>query len=312
MTLLKKFTPYYLKALFSVVFFCLGSQILSAQELNCDVKVTYENIQVTDPSVFRDLEKQIFDFMNNTKWTRDKFEAQEKIDCSIYINILKELSLNKFSAQATIKSSRPVYNSSYTTVVFDVIDKDFEFNFDQFSVLQYRETEFADNLTSSLAFYALTIIGMDYDSFQRNGGARYHKQAQEIVATATSANAPGWTANTTNNRGNVSKFWISENLTNPKYKNYSLAIYDFHRNGLDKMYDNPNVAWRGVLNSLKKIQTINKERRNLPILSTYFNAKSDEIVGIFSKAPGNLKTEAANIALEVDVARTKTYKKLLK
>ncbi|MBX2845830.1 MAG: DUF4835 family protein [Saprospiraceae bacterium] len=280
------------------------------QELNCEVIVTTENIQVTDPTVFEDLQQKVFEFMNNTKWTRDKFEPQEKIDCSIYINILNEIALNEFSATATIKSSRPVYNSSYQTVLLDVIDKDFQFTYDPFTIFEYRSTEFANNLTSSLAFYAYTIIGLDYDSFQRNGGARYHKKAQEIVNTATSVNYSGWTANTTNNRGNLSKYWLNENLTNPKYRNFNLAIYDYHRNGLDRMYDNPNTAWRGVMNSLKKVQSVNKETRNLPIVFSFFEAKSDEIVGVFSKASPKMKTDVYNIVTEVDVTHTKTYKQL--
>ncbi len=298
--------------LLSTILFFLILISAEAQELNCEVKVTTEDIQVTDPSVFRELERKIFEFLNNTKWTTEKFEEQERIDCSFYLNILRESGPDQFDAVATIKSSRPVYNSVYNTVILDVHDKDFVFTFDPFTTLEYRQNEFANNLTASLAFYAYTIIGLDFDSFGRSSGRPYHAKAKQLVEIAATEPYPGWKVGSTNNRGNLSKYWISENLTNNKYMNIRHAYYDYHRQGLDQMYSNPQAGQRTILNALKRLQTLNKQNKNLPMMALFFNAKRDEIVGVFSKASPSLKNNVVNIVMEIDLANDRTYRKLLK
>jgi len=311
MTLLK---PYQIFRSFITLSLCslMLAPSLLAQELNCDVNVTYENIQPDDPNLFKDLEQNIRDFMNDTVWTRDEFQPQERINCSIYIDIVKEISLDQFSATATIKSSRPVFNSDYKTVVFDLVDRDFEFKYDQFITLSFKESEYSDNLTSMLAYYAYTIIGLDYDTFQRGSGLRHFKKAQDIVNSASSSPFPGWTANNTNNRGELTKYWLNENLLNPKYRNIRDAYYDYHRNGLDHMYDDPQIAYRSTIAAVKRLKIVNQQRRNLPMIYTFFNAKSDEITGLFSDAPTTFKTQIVNLVTELDPINSRKYEAILK
>ncbi len=283
-----------------------------AQELNCEVKVTYENVQQADLSIFNNLESKIFSFLNDTKWTNEKFEDQERIQCSFYLDILSEESQNTYKAMATIKSTRPVYNSTYNTVLLDVIDTDFIFEFDPFTVLEYRQGEFSNNLTASLAFYAYTIIGLDYDSFKINGGNPYHDKAEDIVMQASTSNYPGWNQSNTNNKGQVSKYWINNNLTDPRYNTFRSLFYDYHRKALDNLYETPRDSWSTITNVMLKMDRFYKQNRNLAVVYIFFDAKAQEIVDIMQKASPAQKQKVAEMAQNIDPINTKIYKSLTK
>lgn len=301
-----------MRSLFNVLLFCVISISAVGQELNCDVRVTYENLRQTDPATFRSLEDKIRVFLNETAFTNDEFKEEERIDCTCNINILTEAGMNQFQAQATIVSTRPVYNSTYETVLLDVIDKDFQFEFDPYVILEYRENDFANNLTSMLAFYAYTMIGLDYDSFEQNGGRQYHEKARQIVQNATATPYPGWTQSNTNNGGDMSKFWINQNLTEARYSSFKNNFYNYHRNGLDLLYENPQEAWKTITEVSTNFQNFNKQNRNLPIMYVFFNAKAEEIVEIMAKATPLQQQKVVESLQEVDPANTKLYKSLLK
>lgn len=258
------------------------------------------------------MEKNIWTFLNETAFTDDQFEEEERINCTFNINIIKEVGLNQYQAQATIVSTRPVYNSTYETVIFDLIDKDFYFEFDPFSTLEYRENEYANNLTSMLAFYAYTIIGLDYDSFAYNGGRKFHEIARQIVQNAQASPYPGWTQADTNNGGDLSKYWISNNLTEARYNSFKTNFYEYHRNGLDKLYENPQDSWETITDVTTSLAAFNKQNRNLPIIYIFFNAKAQEIVDIMGKANPNQQQKVVESCLEIDPLNNKLYKSLLK
>lgn len=297
---------------FIFIGFLLLCNLGFAQELNCDVRITYENLRQTDPAAFRTMEEKIRSFLNETAFTKDAFDEEERINCTFNINILRETGLNQYQAQATIVSTRPVYNSTYETVLLDVIDKDFFFEFDPYAILEYRENEFANNLTSMLAFYAYTIIGLDYDSFEKNGGKEYHDRARQIVQNAQSTPYPGWTQSNTNNGGDLSKFWINNNLTETRYTTFRNNFYEYHRNGLDQLYDDPQESWETITKVATSFANFNQSNRNLPIMYIFFNAKAEEIVEIMEKASPNQQQKVVESCIEVDPTNNKLYKSLLK
>lgn len=300
------------KQLLFSFFVFFSSSIVIGQELNCSVAVRYENVRQTDPQLFKQLEERIQKFMNETAWTKDRFRPEERINCDILLNILSEANQNTFNAVATIKSSRPVYNTTYNSVILDVIDNDFEFVFDPYTQFLYRENDFANNLTSSLAFYAYTIIGLDYDTFILNGGKKYHKKAQEIVQLGSTQPFPGWTQSNTNNKGNISKFWISNNLTEQRFDIFKTQLYQYHRNGLDNMYEDPSKSWKVITSVSEELAKFNRQNRNTPFMYVFFNAKAQEITNIMQKASSAQKTKVANNCLEIDPNNSKLYKKLQK
>ncbi len=219
--------------LFIILFILFISYLnLWAQELKCGVEVVTPKLQLNDPKVFEVLKTSVFEFMNNRKWTDDVFQEEEKIEVNLLINITEEISATRFRATFTIKSVRPVHNSSYNSVLFNHVDDEIEFSYEQYQPLTYNDNTFIDNLTATLAFYSYMVVGLDYESFSPGGGTPYFQKAQNIVNNAQNTSEPGWKAF----EKSFNRYWIAENFNNSKYGDFNKIIYDYHRNGMDVMY----------------------------------------------------------------------------
>jgi hypothetical protein len=68
-----------------LIILIINSSCLFAQELNFTVTVANPQARATDPKVFKALETSIRDFLNNTKWTEDVFETQERLTGNILL-----------------------------------------------------------------------------------------------------------------------------------------------------------------------------------------------------------------------------------
>ena len=197
-----------------VSLFILKSEVINAQELNCNFQVNSSQIMGSDKSIFDVMQKNLSEFVNNKKWTNNSYQIQEKIECTMLINITERVSTNSFKATIQVQSRRPIFNSSYSSTIINHIDKDFEFTFSEFEQLEYSENSYISNLTSVVSYYVYMILAMDYDSFSKNGGSPYLIKAQAIVSNAQGANGSGWKAfEDTKNR-----YWLVENLLKPNYK----------------------------------------------------------------------------------------------
>jgi hypothetical protein len=293
-------------------FFLLAALLIamgsSAQELNCTVKVITAQLQVVDPKVFQTLQKSIFEFMNNRKWTNDNFTAGERIDCSILINVTQELSSDKFAAQITIQSNRPVHNAGYNSTLLKWADKDFQFQYAEYQPLEFSETTFGSNLTSVLAYYAYMIIGLDYDSFSPSGGTPHYQKAQNIVNAAQSSAESGWKSyESIRNR-----YWLVNNLLNSKFEDMRTVIYKYHREGLDKMFENPEIGRKAISESLNLMNKVNEDAPNSMIMQVYLQGKSDELVNIYSKATPQEKSNAVQILSKLDASNSSKYQAIMK
>lgn len=290
-----------------IIIFLLFAYSLNsvAQELNCQVKVQTPQLQIADPKLFKTMETAIFEFMSNTKWGNDEFAQEEKIDCSIFINITKENSVSSFEAEVTIQSNRPVYNSSYNSVTFLYRDN-VSFEYVEFQPIEFNENTYTTELSSLLAFYAYTVLGYDYDSFSPMGGNAYFQKAQQIINFAQNSPAPGWKAFDSDR----SRYWLMEQLLNNKYADVRSAFYTYHRQGLDQMYEDPKVGRSQVINALKKMEAVQKDFPNTMPVRRFMEAKSDELVQIFkdgSIAP-NEKAQATNALFKLDPAQANKYR----
>ncbi|MEO8934262.1 MAG: DUF4835 family protein [Xanthomarina sp.] len=265
-----------------LIFLMLCSSISSsyAQELNCKVVINAEQTGNANLPVFKTLEKQIFEFINTTKWTNKEFSSLERIECSIYINIIGHTGDN-FNASIQVQSSRPVYGSSYNTTVYNVNDKDFNFQYLEFQNLTYNPNSFESNLISVLTFHVNMILGTDADTFSPNGGEDYFKQAQNIVNYSQSGNSKGWKLSD----GNQSKFVLIDNMLAQNFASYRKVMYQYHREGLDLMSENQKEAKSKIANALVSLEPMNRTRPNSFLLRTFFDAKADEIKDIFSSGP---------------------------
>ncbi len=297
----------FFKILFFLVFTCYFINI-NAQELNCNVQINSSQVQGSDKSIFDAMQKAIFEFMNSKKWTNNVYKNSERIECTIMINVTEQVSTNQFKATIQVQSRRPVYSTSYNSTLLNHLDKDFEFTFNEFDPLVYSETTFITNLTSVLAFYANIIIALDYDSFSLKGGTRYLQIAQNIVNNAQGAREAGWKAF----EGDANRYWFVQNLLHPNYVALRECMYKYHRLGFDALAKNVDNGRAEVLKSLKLLESVHNR---VPIsfqLRVFFNAKSNEIVDLFSEALPKEKIEVTNLLTKIDANNLSKYEKIAK
>jgi hypothetical protein len=264
--------------LFVLVFF---TQFGWAQELQATVSINYQQVSNGNPQLFANLEKQVKEFLNTTKWTDKQFNDIEKIECNFFINITSYNS-NNFEATLQVQSSRPIFNSTFSAPIVNINDKNFSFRFIEFEAMVYDQNSFNSNLVSVLAYYANLIIGMDMDSFALKGGTKYLGIASNIVNVAETSGYKGWsqTEGTNNNRN----FLISD-LLSATFLPYRTAMYQYHRLGLDTMADDLLKSKEAIATSISTLAEIQKVRPNSLLARTFFDAKADEIVSIFAEGP---------------------------
>jgi hypothetical protein len=280
-----------------------------AQELNCTVQVIYSSkTQLTDPTVIQSMQQMVSDFLNTRKWTNDIYQNLERIQCSMVINLTQQLSTTQYNAQVTVSSNRPVYNSSYNTTLLNILDKNWTVTYSSYQPLQFSDNGNNSDFSALLAFYAYVIIGLDYDSFSPKGGTPYFQKAQNIVNEEQNSTVTGWTSIS----GTVNRYWLASNLLDNDYAPVRQAQYDYHRKGLDKMYDDPDDARAAITSALSAIDNVNQNFPNSMIIQQFFEAKQDELVNIFSGASSPEKTAAYNLLVKLDPTNTPKYQVILK
>ncbi len=270
----------FMRKFLIVVILGLGIR-LSAQELNCVVFINSAEIGVSNRKIFDTMQNDIFEYMNNTKWTSSVYQTHERIDCSLTINILEAISSNSFRGSLQLKISRPVYNATYTTSILNFNDNDISFTYQEFQPLVYNENNFDSNLVSILTFYAYTILGYQADTFGYKGGENFFQLAEKVVNVAQQGGGIGW------NRidGNYTRYQLNENLLSPVYEQYRKTMYEYHVLGLDRMVDQTREAKEVISKSIQDLQNLYNERPNTFLIRVFFDTKGDEIVDIFSDGP---------------------------
>lgn len=268
-------------------FLCVNF-VASAQELDCKVVVDYSKITNANNQIFKNLEVALNDFVNKTNWTDRKFQQNEKISCAMII-VLNEYNSNNFSASIQVQSSRPVYNSSYVSPVLNINDKDFNFKYIEFENINYNPNSFDSNLVSTLAFYANLIIGMDAETFVANSGTDYFNIAQNIVSVAAQSGYKGWSQSD----GNQNRFFIINDILSPTFRPFRQTMTDYHTS-LDGMTKDVKNAKLSVEKSIQDLGSIYFLRPNALVTRLFFDAKSDEIISIFSGGPAIPISELVN------------------
>jgi len=280
---------------------------LEAQELNCQVSINSQQVAISDKTKFQTLQKAIYEFMNNKQWTDAKFDITERIECSIFITFNKNTSGDYYTGSIQVQSSRPVYQSAYNSVMLNIVDNDFDFTWVEHEPLDFQINTFTNNLTSVLAYYAYLIIGTDFDSFSLYGGTPYFNDAQTIVNNAQNARESGWKSF----EGQKNRYWFIENILNSSYADFRKFTYEYHRLGLDIMYDKPSKARVSILSTLKYLQNVHRNRPGLYIMNLLMDTKRDEFIGIFSEGQPNERTAAKTILAELDPAHSGEYQKMV-
>lgn len=259
----------------------------TAQELNCDVVVNAQQTGNENVQIFKTLENQLNEFVNNTKWTNKVFAPQERINCNMVISIT-DYNSDVFQASIQVGSSRPVFNSTYESPIYNFNDRDFNFQYLEFQALNYSSSQFESNLVSVLAFHIYIILGMDADSYEQGSGDEYFNQARAIVGYSQQNNVKGWEPP---KGGDQTRSALIDNILSPTYKEFRTVMYQYHRNGLDIMNENVKKGKEGVVEALNKFMAMHNRRPNSFIQRVFFDAKSDEIQDVFSGGPNVNITE---------------------
>lgn len=296
-----------MRQIFIFLFFIGVTHLSIAQELNCQVQVLSPQIQGTNKRVFDVLRTSIVEFMNNRKWTNDVYKNNERIDCSILINITKQIAIDEFEATIQVQSRRPVFNASYNSLLFNFNDNDFHFKYLENQPLDFTDNTFTTNLTSILGYYAYLIIGMDYDSFSPKGGTPYLQKCLAVVNNAQGSSETGWKAFD----GTKNRYWVINNMLDATFIPLRDAMYKYHRLGLDMMAKDKEGARKAILESLEGLKEIHSIKPLSFSMQVFFNAKADELINIFSGATPDEKTKVLDIVNIIDPTNSNKYQKII-
>ncbi len=305
-----KFMMNRLFPILLLLLFAIGTS--SAQgELNCTVRINTPQLQNTDRRVFDQLEVSIRDFLNSTKWTNDAYELEERIKCNFILTIKTENG-NVFDADLAVQSVRPIFGSGYETPMLSHLDKDVTFQYDQNQPIQFQ-TDASDNqnLPALLAFYAYIILGMDYDSYALYGGDQHLLTAQQIVTNIQNSpnnRSSGWRP--ADGGKNRNRYWIIENLLNPRVRPYRAAMYTYHRKGLDLFSSDLNAGKTAVMQALEEVDKVNTAYFNSMITQMFANSKKDELVEMWKVGDKPQKDRVQQIMTKVDPANTQRYREI--
>ncbi len=253
---------------------------IQAQELNCTVTVNTQKLSNANQQVFKTLETSLGEFVNQTHWTNKTVKQNEKIDCSMYITISSNNS-DQYVATIQVQSSRLIYNSSYSSPILNYNDKDFSFTYTGFESLNLNPNTFESNLVSVISFYSYIILGMDADSFVSLSGDSYFETAQNIANVAQQSGYKGWSQSD----GNQNRYYLINDLISPAYNEIRQTLYNYH-SGLDLMNQDLKIAKEKIRDALVvNLAKLNATKPNAFLTRVFFDAKSDEIVSIFSGGP---------------------------
>lgn len=274
-----------------------------AQELRCNISVSTQKIQGTNKELFTNMQRDMYEFMNNKRWSPNVFAYDERIECSIQFTLEEQIGSDEFKGSLQVRVSRPVYNSSYNSVLLNFKDNDVDFRYREFEALEFNESGQNSELVNLLAFYAHIILGLDYDSFSLMGGNEFFNKAENIVAQCQNAREAGWKS--FESRRN--RYWLINNLQDRSYASVRECMYKYHRQGLDVMAEKVTDGRLELLSALELLQKAHRSKPNSYILQVFFDAKSDEIVNIFKSAFTDERKRVYNIVSEVNPANLSKY-----
>ncbi len=290
-----------------VSFLVLVSSAAFSQELNCTVTINAAQIQTSEKTVFKDMKNSFEQFMNTRKWTNDNYKTHERIKCNLLITITKMPSIGNFTASVQIQSARPVFNTNYSSLLFNFADRDWEFEYVESQPLEFNDNSYTSNLTSLLAVYAYLIIGVDYDSFTELGGTPYFQRALNIVNNAQQSNRAGWQSLNSNRN----RYWIVENYNNAQMVDIRKAIYAYHRLGMDTFEKTPDESRAILLKALKDIKKVRDINPSAVLVVSFFDAKGKELANAFSQGNIQVRREAYDIITAIDPSNRSAYEKIL-
>lgn len=292
----------------SICLLLCSVQAISSQELNMKITINSDRISGTDKTVFSNLESALNQLVNGRKWTDNTFQTNEKIDCSLLITINSQND-NTYKAEIQVTSNRPVYNSLYSSPMFNFKDVNFEFEYQIGQNIEFIENNVLDNLTATIAYYVYIVLGMDFDSFSLGGGKPYFEKAMAIASSSQGFNDKGWTPfGDDKNRYSLALSLTEESTAAPFHSMW----YNYHRKGLDEMAGNETRGRVEVEKTLTELEKIYQSRPSSPILLFWGDTKLSELLNIYTKASPEEKDKAYKTLVSVYPTRRHIIDKIKK
>ncbi len=298
---------------FILACFLLFSGIARAQEINCSITLRTDQIRVNQQSnngqqVFGEMQRVMTDFVNGRRWTNDQFREEEKIRMDISLTFQKATAQGDYDAQATIQIYRPIFNSSYESVLLRYVDRAFTFRYLPENPLNFNENVFSDNLTSLLAYYSYIALALDYDSFGKRGGDQWIQRAYNVANLTTNSGYRGWDQS----GDQRSRYWLIENLQDQQLLPFREGLYTYHRMALDSFADQPDQARKNILGVLNDIRGVVQLKPSALVINSFFDAKSGELIQIFSKGNAAEKNQAYQVLSQLDPTKADSYRQLVR
>jgi len=292
-----------------IIMFFLCTQAFS-QELRCNINLITSKIPGTNKQIFQTMQSAMTEFMNNTAWTNYKFSNIERIECNFLFNLTEMVGNDQFKGTLSIQAQRPVFNSSYNTVILNYMDNDIDFRYVEYQPLEFSESSYLSGLTSLLAYYANIILGMNFDSYGLQSGTEFFQRAEKIVNNAQNAVEIGWKASESTSRKN--RYWLVNNILNNDFSPVREFIYIYHRQGLDQMYEKPFEARNEIAGSLVLLQDVYRNRPDpfMYFLQVVLDAKSEEFVNVFREATDEEKRRVLTILNQIDPTHKEKYARI--
>lgn len=256
-------------------------QLLSAQELDATVSINAQQIEAAYRDRFNTLQESLQEFINNQQWTNTQFSTQERIQCSFAITINEMPASDAYSASMTIQARRPVYYSTYQSTTFNWKDESLSFTYTEGQNLTYNEFNLDNELVATVAYYIYMVLGTDFDSFSPQGGEAYLRKAENIVSQMQSSDNRGWKAFDSKRNRHA----LITALLDPNQADYRQAWYNYHRLGLDAMYQSIDKGRAQVTATFPMLSNVRSADSQTPLLGFFIGAKLDELVNIYSEAP---------------------------
>ena len=283
---------------------------VKAQELNAKININHTLIQGTDNAVFEELQAKLEEWVNTQQWTSLKFQENERISCSFNITVSEYAKdAGTWTCTCMIQANRPVYNSTYSSTLFQFQDKNFTFSFNQFDNLNYNEENIDNQLTALFAYYAYLIIGINLDSFSPMGGEDILQRCMNLTNNAVHLEYPGWASHDTN----VNRFTVIYDYLDPALESMRKLQYDYYRKGLDEMANNAERGRTEITTAIENdLKTAHESRpmNQFPMIWTDY--KKEELANIYKGKGTTKEKESVNaILFNINAAQNITWEKIL-
>lgn len=277
-----------------------------AQELQCELRVNTAKVPGSDKTIYQNLQTALYEFVNNTKFTEINFRQNEKIECSILIDITSREN-DIFTAEINVALRRPVYKTNYNSPLFNYVDRKFTFEYMDGQTLDFSPNTFISQLTSTIGYYVYLMLGLDFDSFSPLGGTPFFEICEQIAHNVPQGSSDeGWSTT-----GRQNRYALITEINNATYEPLRYFLYDYHRQGLDVMSEKTEQGVEAILNSLSNLQNVYERNSMCYFLQLIIESKRDEIIQVFSEGNMKLRTEASNIMKAIDPSQSSRYDAML-